>query len=135
LHDDPTARIFAMTIDSRHAMIDPDRFTETWLEAWNSHDLDSVLAHYAEDFSMSSPLVTRVTGIKSGTLRGKAMVRKYWEAALGLFPRLRFECIGTFVGAKGLAIHYKGADGRLSVEVFRFSDDGLVIDAAAYYLP
>ena len=32
------------------------QFAREWVEAWNDHDLDRVLAHYAEDFEMSCGL-------------------------------------------------------------------------------
>lgn len=114
-------------------MIDARQFTQEWIEAWNSHDLDAVLSHYADDFRMSSPFIVQLAGVASGTLQGKQSVRKYWEAGLQRFPQLQFEHIATFEGAGGLAIHYKGPNGRLSVEVFRFDAHGLVTEAAAYY--
>ncbi len=32
-------------------------FAREWIESWNSHDLERILAHYTEDFEMSSPLI------------------------------------------------------------------------------
>ena len=29
-----------------------DQFARAWMEAWNAHDLDRVLAHYEEDFEL-----------------------------------------------------------------------------------
>jgi len=114
-------------------MIDAHGFTQEWIEAWNSHDLDAVLSHYADDFQMSSPLIVQLAGVPSGTLRGKDDVRRYWEAGLKRFPDLKFELLGTYAGASGLAIHYKGPNGRQSVEVFHFNESGLVTEAAAHY--
>ena len=31
------------------------RFAAEWIEAWNAHDLERILAHYADDFEMASP--------------------------------------------------------------------------------
>jgi ketosteroid isomerase-like protein len=31
------------------------QFAEEWIAAWNSHDLDRILSHYADDFEMASP--------------------------------------------------------------------------------
>jgi ketosteroid isomerase-like protein len=28
-----------------------------WVAAWNSHDLERILAHYTDDFEMRSPLI------------------------------------------------------------------------------
>lgn len=41
-------------------MIDSNRaqeFAAEWIAAWNSHDLERILSHYAEDFEMASPLI------------------------------------------------------------------------------
>ena len=32
------------------------RFAEHWYAAWNAHDLTAILAHYADDVEMVSPL-------------------------------------------------------------------------------
>ncbi len=48
-----------------------DHFARDWIEAWNSHDLDRILAHYTEDFVMSSPYIAQVVGEPSGTLPGR----------------------------------------------------------------
>lgn len=36
---------------------DPLRFSESWIDAWNSHDLERILAHYEDDFLLESPHV------------------------------------------------------------------------------
>ena len=44
-----------MNIDQAFA----ERFAAEWVEAWNAHDLERVLSHYAEDFEMSSPYIVQ----------------------------------------------------------------------------
>jgi len=29
-----------------------NKFAREWVEAWNCHDLDKIMTHYAEDFEM-----------------------------------------------------------------------------------
>jgi ketosteroid isomerase-like protein len=108
-------------------------FADHWINAWNAHDLEQVLSHYADDFQMTSPYIAQIAGDASGTLKGKSAVGEYWEAALQRFPDLRFEHIATFEGVNAVAIHYKGPKGRLAVEVFRLNANGLVIEASAHY--
>ena len=55
------------------------RFADDWVAAWNAHDVDAVLKHYTDAFSMSSPLIVQVAGEASGMLHGKAAVRAYWR--------------------------------------------------------
>jgi hypothetical protein len=109
-----------------------EHFSRHWIEAWNSHDLHTILSHYAEDFVMSSPYITQITGEPSGTLQGKTAVGAYWAAALVRVPDLRFELIQTLLGADSITICYRGARG-LAAEVFFFNQEGLVVRAAAHY--
>jgi len=109
------------------------RFTRDWLEAWNAHDLARILAHYAEDFEMHSPIIAQLMGQPSGSLRGKTAVGEYWAKALTLFPSLHFEMICMLVGTNSVVIHYHGATGKKVAEVFEFGADGLVIRARAHY--
>jgi ketosteroid isomerase-like protein len=103
-----------------------------WIEAWNSHDLDRILSHYSDDFVMSSPRIVTVADEPTGVLRGKGPVGAYWKRALELTPNLRYQLLGTFVGADSVALHYRGPRG-LAVETFFFGPDGRVVRAAATY--
>lgn len=116
-------------------MITPDlahRFAHEWIEAWNSHDLERILAHYRDDLTMASPRIATVAGEPSGVLHGKAAVAGYWAKALALQPQLHFTLLAVFVGADSLAIHYEGPRGP-RVETFVLDASGLVVRAAAHY--
>ncbi len=116
----------------------PDRkfaehFAAEWVEAWNSRDLERILAHYSDDFEMSSPVITQITGEPSGKLKGKQAVGAYWARALELIPTLRFELSEVLVGVDSVTLCYLGPRGK-SAEVFFFDDEGKVVRAAAHYL-
>lgn len=108
------------------------RFVADWIGAWNRHDLDAILAHYADDFTMSSPLIAQLAGVPSGRLSGKPAVAAYWSEALRRLPDLRFTLIDVFVGVGSLLLHYQGARGP-AAEWSAFGPDGKVIQAAAHY--
>ena len=65
---------------------DPLTFAQTWIAAWNSHDLERILAHYAEDIIFASPIAARMVG--TGVIEGKAALRRYWAQALAHYPDL-----------------------------------------------
>jgi hypothetical protein len=109
-----------------------ERLADEWIAAWNSRDLDRVLSHYDEDFEMASPRIVEIAGEPSGVLRGKAAVGAYWRKALDRNPGLHFERIAVFVGARGIAIHYRNQSGRLCVETLEIGTDHRVVRAAAY---
>src|SRR5262245_24579698 len=116
-------------------MLTPDfseKFGKEWIEAWNAHDLDCILAHYDDDFEMSSPVIARLVGEPSGVLRGKPAVRAYWAKALAATPTLRFELLAVFSGVSSVTVYYKGHRG-LAAEVFHFNTDGKVSKAFAHY--
>jgi ketosteroid isomerase-like protein len=117
-------------------MIEPhfaEHFAADWIDAWNTHDLERILAHYSDDFEMSSPIIVEMVGEPSGTLRGKPAVRAYWSRALTLIPDLRFELLEILVGANSITLHYLGARNRNVAEVFLFDAHGKVARAFAHY--
>jgi ketosteroid isomerase-like protein len=107
-------------------------FAGDWIAAWNSHDLDRVLAHYEDDFEMSSPIIPALVGEPSGKLRGKAAVGAYWAKALQKLPDLRFELVAALAGVDSVTVTYKGHRG-LSAEVLHFGPSGKVRAAFAHY--
>ena len=112
----------------------PQAFADEWVAAWNSHDLERILSHYAEDVVFESPFVIKVTGDPSGRVTGKPALRAYWSQALGRTPDLTFTIKSVFTGIGGAAIRYHSSrTGAEVVEVFAFREDGLVQRSAAYY--
>jgi hypothetical protein len=109
------------------------RFAHEWLAAWNAHDLERVLAHWHDDCVFRSPLVVRVTGDASGTVRGKAALRAYWSKALAGAPRLHFKLDTIFVGHDSIVLGYRNQRGQVGAEYHRFDASGLAIEGAAHY--
>ena len=109
------------------------RLALEWVAAWNAHDLDGILAHYADDFELRSPAIVKVSGEPSGVLRGKGPVRAYWARALALFPDLRFELRATLLGVGSITLCYTGLQGRMVAEVMALDSDGKVLRADVYY--
>lgn len=110
-----------------------NHFATDWVESWNAHDLNRILAHYTDDFEMSSPIIVTMAGEPSGTLKGKDAVSSYWAKALQLIPNLHFELVATLVGVNSVTLYYNGARGA-SAEVFHFNQAGKVTRAYAHYL-
>lgn len=111
-----------------------ERFASEWISAWNAHDMDAILSHYADDFEFSSPNIILIACEPSGTLKGKAAIRAYWTKALGLIPNLHFEMKEVLAGVDCVAIYYKGHRGNV-VEFFLFGADGKVRRSFACYEP
>lgn len=110
-----------------------DRFAADWMDSWNKHDLVRILSHYTDDFEMTSPLIVKVAGEPSGTLKGKKAVGAYWAKGLELFPNLHFDLVTTLVGVNTITLYYEGVRGP-SAEVFHFNQEGKVTRAYAHYV-
>jgi ketosteroid isomerase-like protein len=44
---------------------DPKEFAEEWIASWKSHDLDRILAHYADDVEVTTPMIKVAQRIQS----------------------------------------------------------------------
>ena len=109
------------------------RFAEEWVTAWNNHDIDAVLTHYTDDFEMTTPMIQRVLGIESGTLKGKRAVGDYWRAALVKVPDLKFTIIEVTCGIGTVSIYYNAVMGKKAIETFFFNENGKVYRSMASY--
>jgi len=45
--------------------------TQEWIDAWNSHDLNRIMAHYCDDVELVSPIVIKLTGRSDATVCAK----------------------------------------------------------------
>jgi hypothetical protein len=109
------------------------QFAVDWISAWNAHDLDRILTHYADDFEMSSPLIIERMKEDSGTLKGKAAIRPYWQIGLDATPPLKFELIEVFVGVESISLYYRRTNGKTAVETLVFNTRGQVIKGIAHH--
>ena len=71
---------------------DPERLAHEWIEAWNRHDLDAIMAHYADDVVFTSPFVTVLAKEPSGTLRSASELRAYSATRWRPFRRYTSNC-------------------------------------------
>lgn len=110
-------------------MHDAYAFARDWQDAWNSHDLDRILAHYSPEITFRSRKALALVG--DGEVRGLEALRAYWAAALSKQPDLHFTVQDVFEGHDGLVITYMNHRGVLAAETLHFGADGLVDVASA----
>lgn len=108
-------------------------FALEWIAAWNSHDLERILGHYADDVEVTSPLVETVMGPGRVTVTGKQKLREYWRAALARYPDLRFTLFRAYAGSRSLVIHYRSVQALVGVECLELDGDGRIHRALAHY--
>jgi len=113
--------------------LEPRTFAAEWIAAWNSHDMDRILTHYADDVEISSPMIKLAAGIDNGSLKGKEAVAAYWKKALERIPDLRFELIDVTAGVDSVALYYHSVMNKRSIEVMFFNAAGKVQRIIAHY--
>lgn len=104
---------------------------EEWVAAWNAHDLERVLSHYADDATFFSPIAQQRTG--KGRVNGKAELRAYWGPALATLTDLHFDIVEVLVGFDSLTILYDSRGRGRVAETLELGADGLVTHAVACY--
>jgi ketosteroid isomerase-like protein len=106
-----------------------------WIAAWNSHDLERILALYAEDSEMTSDRIPLLGLDASGTLRGKHRLRQYWEIAFQrLLPNLHFDLIDVYVSPDSLVVFYQNERGQKICEYLRLNAEGKIRQGSANHL-
>ncbi|MFZ1015244.1 MAG: nuclear transport factor 2 family protein, partial [Terracidiphilus sp.] len=64
--------------------LDAQKFAADWVAAWNAHDLEAIVSHYAPQVVLTSPVAAKVTG--DPVIHGKEALRSYFQKGLELFP-------------------------------------------------
>jgi ketosteroid isomerase-like protein len=111
-----------------------EAFAAEWIAAWNAHDLERILSHYADGFEMTSPFIVERMGEPSGRLSGKAAIRPYWGPAVAT-GELHFTLEEVLVGADALTILYRRETGQRVAETIAFDAAGRAVRGAAHYGP
>jgi hypothetical protein len=104
----------------------------SWLAAWNRHDLDAVLTHYADYCVHTSPLLARLAGLRCRTFCGRAALRAAFAAVLVRTPDLHFGLRHLLPGANSVVLVYESGDGQLVAEALEFNDRGQIARASGH---
>lgn len=107
-------------------------FAQEWIDAWNSHDLERVLSHYADDVVLTSPVALKLQS--EGQVRGKQALRDYFERGLKAYPDLRFDFQVVLWGLETIVLMYlNNFRGGRTAEVMQFNAAGKVTRVWAHY--
>jgi hypothetical protein len=109
------------------------KFAKNWIEAWNSHDLDSILSHYAAGVVLTSPVAAKLLNDPAGKVVGGKAVREYFQKGLELYPELSFELLDLMWGISSVVLYYRNQVGTKSGEFMEFDSEGKVVRVVANY--
>ncbi|HDV5785652.1 TPA: nuclear transport factor 2 family protein [Legionella pneumophila] len=90
-------------------MIDRDKawkFAHEWLDAWNKHDVDLIMKHYADSIKFCSPVVQKVLGDSKGVVSGIDNLKDYFSRQLQKFSTLHFQLLDVFTSPQSLVLYY-----------------------------
>lgn len=107
---------------------------EDWIAAWNRHDLDAILHHYATDVEFTSPFVPALSGDPSGTLHGRERLTAYFQKGLQAYPDLHFDLIRILTGIDSLLLYYRSVNGMLAAEMMTVNGKGLIQAVRVHYV-
>jgi hypothetical protein len=102
-----------------------------WIEAWNSRDLNRVLALYDDGAEMVSAGIIRLGLNAAGRVQGKAQLRAYWSRALENLPDLRFELLDVSMSPDSIVVRYRNERGQTICEYLRLNAAGRIIQGSA----
>lgn len=111
-----------------------EQFAQQWVHAWNSHDLDALLSHFADSAQFTSPVAAQLMPETCGVLHGKDAIRTYWTIGLERIPDLHFDVIDVYAGLDTIVINYRNQAGGVVNEVMHLNAEGLVERGAGAYL-
>lgn len=109
------------------------QFAAEWLRAWNSHDLDAILSHYAPDIVLTSPAAAKLLNQPSGLVTGKLALRNYFKRGLEAYPNLAFDLLDVMWGLSSVVLYYKNQNGTTSGEFMELDPNLKVTRVVANY--
>lgn len=121
-----------------------EAFAASWYAAWNTPDLDAIMAHYAPGVEHSSPFIARFTESGEPTLRGRDAVRAYFGRALQRDPTppgvTRFTPWKMALGTETVVLMYHRMNGEFAAEMFVLgkngtADAGKIVRSVSHYEP
>ncbi|MGE3152845.1 MAG: nuclear transport factor 2 family protein [Nitrospiraceae bacterium] len=106
---------------------------DDWLRAWNAHDLESILSHYADQIVLVSPIAATLLNTPTGTVKGKDALRAYFRQGLEVYPDLRFELLDVLWGISSLVLYYVNQKGTKAGEFMELDAQGQIARVVANY--
>ena len=108
-------------------------FAADWIRAWNSHDIEAIMSHYAPEVVLISPTAAKLLGDSSGTIKGKEAVRNYFEKGRQAFPNLTFDLLDVMWGISSVVLYYRNQKGTKTGEFMELDANQKVARVVANY--
>lgn len=111
------------------------QFAQEWIAAWNYHNLELILSHYADEIEFISPLIVKLLVQADGLIKGKENLRNYFAKGLATYPELKFEILQILFGVNSITIYYRSVNNLLAAELMVLNNERKAIQVRAHYYP
>jgi hypothetical protein len=105
-----------------------------WIDAWNTHDLERIMNHYADEVEFTAQTVVSRWGKADGKLKGKEELRQHFSKGLALAPDIYFTVDEILWAPGGYAVLYHRENGNRVLDAIELNEFGKAIKVTAYYL-
>ena len=109
------------------------KFATDWIRAWNSHQLDAIMSHYAAEVRLTSPAAAQLLRDPSGTVQGREALRDYFERGLAAYPDLAFRLLDVMRGIASVVLYYENQKGTRTGEFMELDANHKVLRVVANY--
>ncbi len=113
--------------------MDFEKLADAWYAAWNSRDLEAIMALYADDVRFTSPYIRTLGFAGDGTLTNKADLERYFERGLSTIPDLHFTPVANCISVGGHTMVYRNQSGAWVTEMHEYDAGGLIARVVASY--
>lgn len=107
-----------------------------WFAAFNAHDLEALLALYADDAEHYSPKLKLRHPETKGLITGKGALRNWWRDAFDRLPSLRYEVVKLTADEDQVFMEYiRHVEGEEDLRVGEVLEirDGLIVASRVYH--
>ena len=107
-----------------------------WLSAFNEHNLEKLLALYAQDAVHYSPKLKLRHPETNGLIKGKENLHAWWKDAFDRLPTLQYKATSLTANSEQVFMEYvrlvKGEESLLVAEVLEINDN-LIVSSRVYH--
>lgn len=107
-----------------------------WFAAFNAHDLEALLALYADDAEHFSPKLKLRHPETNGLITGKDALRSWWRDAFERLPSLNYEVVKLTADEEQVFMEYiRHVPGEEDLRVGEVLEvrDGLIVASRVYH--
>jgi ketosteroid isomerase-like protein len=116
--------------------LQPLEIGRVWLAAFNAHDVDALVALYADDATHTSPKIRALHPETGGKLVGRRALAEWWRDANRRLPNLHYEELAiTADSARAIIEYLRHAPGEPPMPVAEAFDlrDGRIVASRVYH--